>query len=180
MKKDNKIMEHKPIGHIFCGYPAIGKTSIGGNSIQMEDGRWVSIIDLETSLMKGNDGRPTNWVEIYVNYVQDLVMQGINVMCSTHRLVRDELEKRNLIYTNVMPNLNIKEYWLCKLRQRWKDSGLEKDRLAYERAMEYYDKDIKDLIDHDRYCMIGVERKYDLQEVLCNYIRYGKLQWTAN
>ena len=133
----DKIIEHKIIGHIFCGYPAIGKTSIGGNSIQMEDGRWVSIIDLETSLMKGNDGRPTNWVEIYVNYVQDLVMQGINVMCSTHRLVRDELEKRNLIYINVMPNLNIKEYWLCKLRQRWKDSGLEKDSLAYERAMEH-------------------------------------------
>lgn len=101
-------MKDKIIGHIFCGYPAIGKTSIGGNSIQMEDGRWVSIVDLETSLMKGNDGRPSNWVEIYVNYVQDLVMQGINVMCSTHRLVRDELEKRNLIYTNVMPNLNIK------------------------------------------------------------------------
>ena len=173
-------MKDKIIGYIFCGYPAIGKTSIGGNSIQMEDGRWVSIIDLETSLMKGNDERPSNWVEIYVNYVQDLVMQGINVMCSTHLLVRDELEKRNLIYTNVMPNLNIKEYWLCKLRQRWKDSGLEKDNLAYERAMQYYDKDIKDLMSHDRYCMIGTERKYDLQEVLCNYIRYNKKTWIFN
>ena len=176
MKTSNKIMK----GMIFCGYPGIGKTSIGGDSIQMEDGRWNSIIDLETSLMKGNNERPINWVEIYVNYVQDLVMQGINVMCSTHRLVRNELEKRNLIYINVMPNLNIKEYWLCKLHQRLKNSGLEKDSLAYGRAMQCYDKDIKDLMNHDRYCMIGVEREYNLKEVLCNYIRYNQKTWTFN
>jgi hypothetical protein len=28
--------------------------------------------------------------------------------------------------------------------------------------------------------MIGVERKYDLQEVLCNYIRYNQKTWTFN
>ena len=38
--ENNKIIDQKfcRFGHIFCGYPAIGKTSIGGNSIQMEDG----------------------------------------------------------------------------------------------------------------------------------------------
>ena len=67
------------------------------------------------------------------------------------------------------------------ISSKWLNSStIEKDRLAYERAMEYYDKDIKDLMDHDRYCMIGIERKYDLQEVLCNYIRYNQKTWTFN
>ena len=41
----DKIMEHKPIGHIFCGYPAIGKTSVGVSIQSMQqssDARFFS------------------------------------------------------------------------------------------------------------------------------------------
>ena len=65
----------------------------------------------------------------YVNYVQDLANQGFNVMCSTNALVRQELERRNLLHINVMHALNIKDYWLIKLRERWKKSGSDKDFL---------------------------------------------------
>lgn len=168
-------------GMVFCGYPCIGKTSIGGSSIQMPDGRWQTIIDMETSLLR-TDGyeRPDNWVQIYVNYVEDLINQGINIFCSTHKAVRDELEKRNILYVNVMPSLNVKDWWLCKLRDRWKKDPSQKNLLAYERAMDYYDKDVGELHEHDRWLEINVEREYDLNEVICSYIRYNKKIWTFN
>ena len=167
-------------GLVFCGYPCVGKTTIGGCSIQMKNGQWHPIVDLETSLMRIDGNRPDNWVQIYVNYVEDLIAQGINVFCSTHKDVRDELERRNILYVNVMPSLNIKDWWLCKLRDRWKKDASQKNLLAYERAMEYYDKDIKELQEHDKYCEINVERPYLLNSILNYYIRYNKDKWTFN
>lgn len=167
-------------GIVFCGYPCIGKTSIAGQSIQMPDGRFSPIVDMETSLMRTEGWeRPDNWVQIYVNYVETLIEQGINVFCSTHRAVRTELKKRGIEYVNVMPSLNIKEWWLIKLRDRWKKDPTQKNLLAYERAMEHYDEDIKGL-QEEAYIEINVERGYDLNEVLCNYIRYNKRIWSFN
>lgn len=178
----NKI-KMKNIGLIFCGYPGVGKTSIAGSKLFMDNGQWMPVIDLEISLMKTNCENQDNWQDIYVkyvNYVQDLTNQGFNVMCSIHALVRQELERRNLLYINVMPALNIKDYWLIKLRERWKKSCSDKDFFAYERAMEYYDDDIKELMKNDAYCIIGTECDYELNEVLCNYIRYNKHKYTYN
>lgn len=167
-------------GLVFCGYPAIGKSSIGGECIQMPDGRWIPIIDMETSLMRTEGWeRPANWVQIYVNYVETMIDQGINVFCSTHGAVREELKKRGIEYVNVMPSLNIKDWWLIRLRDRWKKDPSQKNLLAYERGMEHYDEDIKGL-QYGRYIEINVEHNYDLQEVICNYIRYGKERWAFN
>lgn len=167
-------------GLVFCGYPCVGKSSIGGTSIQMPDGGWTPVVDMETSLMRTEDyERPENWVQIYVNYVETLINQGINVFTSTHGAVREELKKRGIEYVNVMPSLNIKDYWLCKLRDRWKKDPSQKNLLAYERAMDYYDVDIKGL-QEERYVEINVERPYDLNEVICNYIRYNRKIWTFN
>lgn len=165
-------------GIVFCGYPCVGKTSIGGHYIHMPDNRWSPIVDMETSLMRTEGWeRPANWVQIYVNYVETLINQGINAFCSTHDVVRAELKKRNIGYVNVMPSLNIKDWWLIKLRDRWKKDPSQKNLLAYERAMEHYDEDIKGL-QEDRYIEINVEGNYDLSDVLCNYIRYNKEKWS--
>lgn len=45
--------------------------------------------------------------------------------------------------------------------------------------MEYYD-DIKELMKNDDYCIIGTECDYELNEVLCNYIRYNNVSIKAN
>lgn len=159
------------LGKVYCGYPGVGKSSIGGQWIfNKEDGHDHPIIDMETSLMRSYSGRrPENWVEIYCNYVEGFINQGVNVMCSTHGLVRKELEQRGIEYVNVFPALNIKQFWLDRLQQRWKDEPTDKNKAAYDRAIEWYEHDIKDLMENEKYIAIGIERWYDLKEIIDEY-----------
>lgn len=169
-------------GTVYCGYPGIGKTSIGGQWIfNKEDGYDHPIVDMETSLMKSYSGsRPDNWVVIYCNYVEDLINQGVNVMCSTHSDVRKELKSRGIEYVNVFPSLNIKQYWLDRLQQRWKDDPIDKNKAAYDRAMEWYEHDIEDLMRNDKYIAIGIERGYDLKEVIEGYVLVPEEKWLVS
>lgn len=167
-------------GKVYCGYPCVGKTSIGGSFVRTckED---HLIVDMETSLMK-SDGfdRPLNWVKIYVNYVEALIDQGVYVFCSTHAKVREELENRGIEYVNVFPSLNIQDYWLCKLRDRWKNDPSNKNLLAYERAMSYYEDDIEELDKHKNKLVINVEYPYDLYEALNSYLLRNQPEYTYN
>lgn len=169
-------------GTVYCGYPGIGKTSIGGQWIfSKEDGYDHPIVDMETSLMRSYTGeRPKNWVVIYCNYVEDLINQGVNVMCSTHGDVRKELDNRGIEYVNVFPSLNIKQYWLDRLQQRWKDDPSDKNKAAYDRAMEWYDHDIEDLMSNDNYIAISIERGYDLREVIEGYVLVPEEKWLVS
>lgn len=171
----------KSKGMIFCGYPAIGKSSIAGQSILGPDGEPMPVIDLETTNMRveGWD-RPEQWRQIYVNYAIDLMNQGFAVMCSTHAGVRKELDDRGIEYVNVMPTDNIQNYWLCKLQDRWKKDPSRKNQLAYFRAMEHYLDDVNDMMNNKRYCLINLEGGYDLKHVLDMYICTGKEKWTYN
>lgn len=156
-------------GKVFCCYPATGKTSSAGQVIVDDENRQV--VDLETSLMKTEGWtRPDNWVQIYCNYVEDIINQGIHVFCSTHKDVREELDKRGVEYITVFPSLNIEDWWLCRLRDRWKEDPSPKNLNAYERAMSYYEEDIEDLCSHKKHVEINVERGYDLIEVLSSYV----------
>lgn len=176
------MKEKKVKGQVYCGYPGIGKTSIGGQWIfNKEDGYDHPIVDMETSLMRGYSGsRPENWVVIYCNYVEDLINQGVNVMCSTHGAVRKELEYRGIEYVNMFPSLNIKDYWLDRLQQRWKDDPSDKNKAAYDRAMECYVHDISDLMTADKYIAIGIERWYDLREVIEGYVLVPEEKWLVS
>lgn len=169
-------------GKIYCGYPCVGKSSITGISIfNKEDKCMHTMVDMETSLMRDCYGdRPDNWVDIYVNYVNDLTEQGINVMCSTHNAVRSELESRGLDYINVFPSLNIKDWWLDRMQDRWEKCPSDKNKAAYDRAMGYYEEDIKDLMQHNKYISIGIERKYDLKDLIEEYEILNVNQWNKN
>lgn len=177
MKDKSKVK-----GTVYCGYPGIGKTSIGGQWVfNKEDGYDHPIVDMETSLMRGYSGsRPDDWVVIYCNYVEDLINQGVNVMCSTHNDVRKELESRGIEYVNVFPSLNIKQYWLDRLQQRWIDDPCDKNKAAYDRAMEWYEHDIEDLMNNDRWISIGIENGYDLKEVIEGYVLVPEKKWLVS
>lgn len=166
-------------GKVFCGYPGVGKSSIAGQYVFCkDDGYDHPIIDLETSNMRGYCGsRPENWVVIYCNYVEDLVNQGYYVMTSTHKDVRKELEYRGIEYVNVFPSLNIKQWWLDRLQQRWIDEPSDKNKAAYDRAMEWYEHDIEDLMYNDRWISIGIERRYDMRGLMDEYEIQTEKKW---
>ena len=171
----------KSKGMIVCGYPGIGKSSIAGQYILNKDELPMYVIDLESTNMKVEGWtRPDHWYKIYVNYAIDLMNQGYCVMCSTHSNIRKELEDRGVEYVNVMPTENVQDYWLCRLRDRWKKDPIEKNELAYNRAMEYYKEDILNLKTHNKYCQINIEEGYDLRHILDMYIMIRKDKWVYN
>ena len=166
-------------GKVYCGYPGVGKSSIAGEWIfDKNDGYDHTIIDLESSLMRSYTGqKPDNWAEIYVRYVEDLINQGVNVMCSTHPEVRAELECRGIEYINIFPALAIKYWWVDRLQARWKNDPSDKNKAAYDRAVNWYEHDINDLMTNDKYISIGIERFYDLRDIIEEYEIHDCDKW---
>ena len=108
LKESQKEWSDILAGLIICGYPGVGKSSIGG---------WYNCIDLESSYFsKGWDGSMVNilqeplnyvktsledevktlripsWVSCYADVGMDLADQGYTVLMSTHKDVLDFLE----------------------------------------------------------------------------------------
>lgn len=128
-------------GNIFVGYPCIGKTSIAGQD---------NIIDLDSSTFKDSMGiRYASWVEVYVNIACSLVKQGYKVFLSSHFLVTEELKKRDLPFTIFCPSLDMHQAWIDRATKRYEQSKSEKDLMALKRIKDYFEEDIKALIEMD-------------------------------
>lgn len=128
-------------GNIFVGYPCIGKTSIAGQD---------NIIDLDSSTFKDSMGiRYASWVEVYVNIACSLVKQGYKVFLSSHFLVTEELKRRNLPFTIFCPSLDKHQAWIDRATKRYEQSKSEKDLMALKRIKDYFEEDIKALIEMD-------------------------------
>ena len=126
---------------IFVGYQGIGKSTLAGknNYIDLESGNfWVTNSD-------GITYRPSEWIAIYVNMAQHLSNQGYHVMMSSHKALRDELNRRNIKYYTVYPSHELKDVWIAKLQERYNRTKLEKDYKALKNAEACYDENIDDL-----------------------------------
>ncbi len=128
---------------IFCGYPGIGKTSIAGETINGH-----KIVDMELWRMACPQF-PEKTYKIFINYVEDLMSQGLYVMCPTDNGLRKELEKRNIEYVNVFPNLTLKNYWLSLAENRyWR--GTNRDLQVYGHIRHFFEENIKELSKHEK------------------------------
>ena len=133
---------------IFVGYQGIGKSTLAGknNYIDLESGNfWVTDSD-------GITYRPSEWIAIYVNMAQHLSNQGYNVMMSSHKALRDELNRRNIKYYTVYPSHELKDVWIAKLQER--------KRLAYLKARQW-----------------GCSNMVRLTKVKDKYLSEVKLNW---
>nr|DAP21658.1 MAG TPA: Bifunctional 3'-phosphoadenosine 5'-phosphosulfate synthetase 1-kinase fold [Caudoviricetes sp.]DAX49396.1 MAG TPA: Bifunctional 3'-phosphoadenosine 5'-phosphosulfate synthetase 1-kinase fold [Caudoviricetes sp.] len=120
---------------IIVGYPCIGKSTYAA-------GHPYRAIDLESS----NFVKADNWVKSYCNVAIDLSRQGHVVFVSSHDAVRKQLLKSDYEYVFVIyPALDIKEAWLERLHERYLETKLTKDYLAWQRALNHYDEDIAKL-----------------------------------
>lgn len=162
---------------IILGYPAIGKTTLCKNKDKVSN----TYIDLESSCFSFEDNtKPNNWQQIYVNVLEDLSKQNLVVFSSTHLAIREEINKRiqnktlSCVPLVVYPSLEIKDEWINKLRQRYKDSNLIKDLKALQRAEKFYDEDINDLMKEKYFYTLQLtDLDYDLgnllEEILNNH-----------
>lgn len=135
---------------IVIGYQGIGKTTICRKK-QKERTLFKpsGYIDLESGLFKNEQGeRPDNWADIYCRIALSLSEQGYTVFVSSHKAVQDILKTEcGVTVIAVYPSLSIKEDWIARLYVRWKESGLNKDKIAYLDAEENYEAET-DILRH--------------------------------
>ena len=152
-------------GKIIIGYPGIGKSTFCSKQVD------YNFIDLESSNF--HDGKePEKWYCFYAMVAEDLAAQGFNVFVSSHY---DVVMALKMLVSNpdipvhvVCPSLELEKEWVEKLRNRYLESGLEKDRRAYGRAKSNYRDDISELLD----CGFPVTQieniDYDIFDVISN------------
>lgn len=119
---------------IIIGYPGIGKSTLARRN--------KDYIDLESSCFFINNKRPEDWQVIYCKVAEDLSRQGKVVFVSSHKEVVDELLTTSEKVLAIYPDPKLKDEWIKRLKDRYEFTCLEKDRKAYQRALEHFDEDI--------------------------------------
>lgn len=148
---------------IWVGYQGIGKSSISGNGN----------IDLESGNFWVDNERPKSWVQIYCNIAEHLSKQNYNVFMSSHKEVREELNKRNTKFVVIFPTIKIKDKWLKRLEDRYNKSKLEKDYKALMNCKEKFEENICDLMKEKNTLQID-NIDYDLKDLI---ERLGDEEW---
>ena len=151
-------------GLIICGYPGVGKTSVGGwnNCIDLESSDfqmglseriwstvYVRVTDISEIMANSNMDKEIEtlavpaWVDEYCRVGMNLAAQGYTVLMSTHPDVITYLSKMSKNPVVIFcPRLEWKTQWLERVQRRYEETGLDKHRLAMNRVRDRYDKDI--------------------------------------
>ena len=142
---------------IIVGYQGIGKSTISSYI--------TSMIDLESGNFWVDGKRNNNWYKVYVNIAEHLSNQGFTVFLSSHKVVREELNWREVPFAVICPSLEMKTIWIDKLKSRYEHSMKGKDFKAWKNAVQCYDENIKDLMSEEFCCTID-SADYDLGDIV--------------
>lgn len=154
---------------IIAGYPGIGKSSISGK---------VNCIDLESSLFFDSNGvRPAKWYDYYYNVATSLSKQGYVVLISTHASIINKLSKfSDEKIITIIPSPTLKDEWIYKLKNRARETKLDKDFRAYINSKDMFDSNISSLMNNnkiDKY--IIKDMNYKLENIIKELVdKYSK------
>lgn len=133
-------------GKIVVGYQGIGKSTLA----RFGKGRYI---DLESSSFSVKDGMTDNyvkingWEKIYCKIAEHLAEQGYTVFVSSHAEVRKILKESKCKVVVVVPHPDLGELWIEKLKKRYFDTELEKDRRAWLNAKDRYRENVIEIMD---------------------------------
>lgn len=152
-------------GLIICGYPGVGKTSVGGwnNCIDLESTDfkngpseriwskvYVRVTDISEVMANSNMDKEIEtlavpaWVDEYCRVGINLADQGYIVLMSTHKDVITYLSKMSKSPVVIFcPKLEWRTQWFERVQRRYEETGLDKHRLAMDRVYHYYMTDIE-------------------------------------
>lgn len=150
-------------GNIIIGYPGVGKSTLCSKNSEHR------FIDLESSNF--HDGKePEKWYCFYAQVAEDLASQGYNVFVSSHydvvMALKMNVSNPDVQVIAVCPSLEIESDWVEKLKTRYHESGLDKDRRAYYRAIEHYKDDVGGLLDCGFKVIPITDINYDLYTLI--------------
>ena len=171
---------------IIFGYQGIGKSTLANRNID------TIFIDLESSMFRTpmHPERSEDWFQAYGNIVYDLNKQNKFIFSACHQQIRDyiasEQDLKGVMTVICYPSIELREEWLYRLRQRWIDTQLPKDKAALDYAEASYSSSIKALdkdTDYDH--LILTKMNYNLHDILIGYFNYkysmvAHLEDTAN
>ena len=126
---------------IVCGYPLVGKSTAARYSPR--------IIDLDCRLFNirgGLDVDSVDSVNRYCNVADSMSKQGCIVMISSHKYVRDELNRRGIDYSIWLPAPDLKGQWVNEAYMRYKRTDNDKDKRAAEHIASHFDEDVQELL----------------------------------
>lgn len=147
---------------IVIGYQGIGKSTIAG--------RDHKYIDLESGNFWADGKRADDWYKPYCQIAEHLSQQGYTVFTSSHEVVRNQLMNSTEVVVLAYPSLNLKNLWIDKLENRYRETGLEKDYKALMNAKDRYDENIQELIDSKFNFKIELkDANYDLEASLVHF-----------
>ena len=162
---------------IIIGYQGIGKSTLSKNQFNI-------FIDLESSNFffekNGMLIRDPNWYIPYCKIANHLSEQGFIVFVSSHKVVRDELKKSKRKVVAIYPALELKDQWIKKLRNRYNETGLEKDYKALANAEDRYEENIKEIIDDVEDSLVINDINYDLEDIIQVYFAEQILKYKEN
>ena len=146
---------------IIIGYQGIGKSTLAG---------YDKFIDLESGNMFVDGKRADDWYIPYCQMAMNLSDQDFDVFVSSHKVVRDYLSRQCTQHVvQIFPSLDLKEFWIYKLKNRWTSSGLDKDYRAYINAQQCFDDNIKDLLSERFDNLQIVKEDYQLLPMIISY-----------
>ena len=111
---------------IISGYQGIGKSSLAGKN---------NCIDLESGNFWVDGKRADDWYKPYCQIANHLSEQGYTVFVSSHEPVRRELEKSKEPVYVIFPAIDLKDEWIKKLEDRYNNTKLDKDRIAFKQFL---------------------------------------------
>ena len=127
------------MGKIIVGFPCIGKSSL----------KEMGWIDLRSDCFwigdEGKKIRPEGWYESFCNVAADLADQGYNVLVPSHEAIRRYLKSMGRNYLVVYPDPSLKDLWIQKCYDRWKDNPDRETLSAYEAVRDHWNDFMEDL-----------------------------------
>lgn len=148
---------------IVIGYQGIGKSSLAGRNNRF--------IDLESGNFWVDGKRADDWYKPYCKIAEHLSQQGYIVFTSSHEVVRKQLENSKETVVLAFPSVELKDEWICKLKERFFKTNLDKDYKALMNAEDRYEENIKELeASNIKYKMILTNIDYDLEASLIHII----------
>ena len=150
---------------IIIGYPGIGKTTLARKSRRY--------VDLESSLFMVNGKRVDDWYILYCNIAKDISRQGNDVFVSSHEDVVRTLELMssvgdNLEVLSIVPeySVDMMDKWVLRLKNRYEETQMEKDRRSYEYVKDNYQTSILSILRRNIYCEMINDLHYSLEAII--------------
>ena len=146
---------------IVIGYQGIGKSTLANNDLRF--------VDLESGNFWVDGKRAEDWYKPYCQIAEHLSKQGYIVFTSSHEVVRNQLKNSREHVICCVPALHLKEEWIKKLKDRYEESGLDKDYKAYMNAEDRYTENITEITNSGFGILWLNTMEYNLQLELLRY-----------